>query len=61
MATGFDAAGKGPSTDLGIFQIVFGTSARGTALLSVTVNSLVDTSTNNIGTRFGVGGDVTVN
>jgi hypothetical protein len=60
-ATGFDTSGKGPSTDLGVFQIVFGTSARGTATLSVTVNSLTDASTANIGTKVGIGGTVTVN
>jgi len=59
--SGFDTAGKGPSTDLALYNLTFTAIGSGTSTSAVTVNSFVDPATANIGTRTGVGGTITVN
>jgi len=59
--SGFDTAGRGPSTDLALFNVTFTAIARGTSAIGVTVGSFVDQNTTVIGTPVGVGGSITVN
>jgi hypothetical protein len=59
---GFSTDGKGPSTDLGLFQITFTAVGRGTSNLGVTIDSaLADANTTPIGTSSTRGGSITVN
>jgi len=61
QVSGFDTAGKGPSTDLGLFNVTFTAIARGTSTIGVNNKSFVDPATTTIGTPSGVGGSITVN
>jgi hypothetical protein len=59
--SGFDTTGKGPSTDLALFNLTFTAIGTGTSTVDVAVGSFVDPSTVTIGTPVGVGGTITVN
>jgi hypothetical protein len=60
--SGFDANGKGPSTDLGLFQITFAAVGQGTSAVNLQVNSFVDANTTDVwGSHPTRGGSVTVN
>ncbi len=57
---GFDTVGKGPSTDLALYNITFTAIGVGTSQIGVTANTLVDPNTITIGTPSGTGGSITV-
>jgi hypothetical protein len=59
--SGFDTSGKGPSTDLAIFNLTWNAIGTGTSEIGVTVNTMIDPGTATIGTLAGVGGTITVN
>jgi hypothetical protein len=58
--TGFDSTGSGPGSDLHFVTIYWVVAAPGTSTLELAVDSLVDTSTDDIGTPVGRDGEVTV-
>jgi hypothetical protein len=59
--SGFDVTGKGPSVDIGLFQIRFTAVGNGTSSVNVSVNTLVDTQTIDFVSVKGIGGSITVN
>jgi hypothetical protein len=59
--SGFDASGKGPATDLGLFKLTFTAAGVGTANISLTISTFVDELTTDFGTHTTRGGSITVN
>jgi aryl-phospho-beta-D-glucosidase BglC (GH1 family) len=58
--TGFDAAGTGPGSSVELVVITFRAVGEGSTTLSLNVNRLVDSDTNNVGDACGNSGSVTV-
>jgi hypothetical protein len=61
LVSGFDIQGKGPSTDLGLFQITFTAVGRGTSNLGLTITVFSDPGYVTIGTQSTRNGSITVN
>ncbi|MBN2442417.1 MAG: hypothetical protein JXJ04_13770, partial [Spirochaetales bacterium] len=59
-ASGFDASGTGPGSNLQVLVITFNAIAEGTSTLGLYVDQLVDGGTNTIGTACGNAGSVEV-
>ena len=60
VVSGFDTAGAGPSTNLELFIVNWNAIGLGTTQLGLSVDQMVDPSTNTIGFPYGIGGSVTV-
>ena len=58
--SGFDASGVGPGSSLEMLVITFEAEAQGNASLNISVDSLVDASTNTVGAACGTSGSVTI-
>jgi hypothetical protein len=59
-ASGFDASGTGPGTNLQALIITFHAISKGTSFLSLNVNQLIDETTNTIGAACGNSGSVNI-
>jgi hypothetical protein len=60
VASGFDASGTGPGSNLQVLVITFNAIAEGTSSLGLSVDQLVDSATNTIGTACGNSGSIDV-
>jgi hypothetical protein len=60
VASGFDASGTGPGSNLEVLIITFNAIAEGTSTLGLYVDQLVDSGTNPVGTVCGNDGSVEV-
>jgi hypothetical protein len=60
VASGFDASGTGPGSNLQVLVITFNAIAEGTSPLGLSVDQLVDSATNTIGTACGNSGSIEV-
>jgi hypothetical protein len=60
VASGFDASGTGPGSNLQVLVITFNANAKGTSTLGLYVDQLVDSGTNPVGTVCGNDGSVEV-
>jgi len=60
VASGFDASGTGPGSNLQVLIITFQAESEGTSPLNISVDQLVDPDTNSIGSACGNSGSVTI-
>jgi hypothetical protein len=60
VASGFDASGTGPGSNLELVIVSFSANNSGTSSIGITVNQLVDENTTTIGTPNGIGGSVVI-
>ncbi|MBN2533187.1 MAG: hypothetical protein JXB88_09865 [Spirochaetales bacterium] len=58
--SGFDTSGTGPGSNLHLLNVFFNAHASGTSPLNLTVTSLADANTTDIGTAHGIPGEIIV-
>jgi hypothetical protein len=61
VVAGFDTTGKGPNTDLALYNVTFTAIGTGTSAIDLNNRSFVDPNTNPIGTKTATSGSITVN
>ena len=60
MVSGFEATGAGPDSQLHLLTITWQAVGEGTTILDLTIDSLVDSNTNQVGTPTAIDGSVVV-